>query len=225
LILDLQWFTVVFAMVTLEQAIGERLRQLREACGIRQEEVAVAARKYGLKWTRATIAAIELGQRRLPLGELALIPVVLAEADVTGGRILALADLVPDDDRLVRVARGLELPAKAARALLGGQEVALPTPPIAEACGDAETKAASTLRVSPEAIVQAAHRRWGRSLTAERDRRVEAYTAPMLTLDPAEAARPGWPRRLQAIRGHVTRELLEELRPLLKGTTKKKRSR
>src|SRR5262249_9471208 len=94
-----------------------------------------------------------------------------------------------------------------------------------EALQDAEQKAARALRVSPGAVVEAAHQRWGRGFTAERDRRVGAYTAPMLKQDPDEARRPEWPRRLQAIRGHITRELLEELQTAraVKSQRKKRR--
>lgn len=47
----------------------------------------------------------------------------------------------------------------------------------------------------------------------------------MLKRDPDEARSADWPRRLQAIRGHTTHELLEELRPLLKDVQKESRRR
>jgi hypothetical protein len=73
-----------------------------------------------------------------------------------------------------------------------------------DALGDAETKAAASLGVTPALLALAARKRWGRSLTAERDRRL------------ADRGHTGAePRTLQALRGHITRELLEELRPLL----------
>jgi hypothetical protein len=181
------------------------------------------------------IAAVELGRRRLTLGELAVLPLILVEADVTGGRLLTLEELIPVNEDLVSVGPGLKLPLSVARALLlergSDNWTVAPAKPVIvgadrrvlEADSDAEQKAASTLRVSPEAIVQAAHQLWGRSLTAERENRVDAYTAPMLKLEPDKATEPGWPRRLQAIRGHVTRELLGELRPLLKDTKKGRR--
>jgi transcriptional regulator with XRE-family HTH domain len=236
---------------TIEQAIGQEIRRRREAAGIGQSALAAAARQYGLPWTRALVAAVELGRKRLTLGELALMPIVLAEA-VTGGLVLSLRDLIPDDDRLVAVGPGLELPLRVARPLLLGdddtsstaralllggddsewtselKEVGAESRAV-EAAGDAEQKAALALRISPEFLVDAAHQRWGRGLTAERDRRVEAYTRPMLKLDPSEAERPEWPRRLQAIKGHITRELLKELQTAKamtrKATTKRKAKR
>jgi hypothetical protein len=96
-----------------------------------------------------------------------------------------------------------------------------------EAAGDAERKAAVSIGVPPIALALAARRRWGRSLTAERDRKVANATNPALKLDPAAVQDPKWPRRLQAIRGHITRALVEELGPLLEGvsSSKKRRSR
>jgi hypothetical protein len=76
---------------------------------------------------------------------------------------------------------------------------------VQEAGGEAEQKAARKLGVHPAAVALAAQRQWGQSLTAERDKRV-------LERSPGES-----PRRIQAIRGHVTRTLLGELRPLLQG--------
>ena len=70
--------------------------------------------------------------------------------------------------------------------------------------GDAERKAARKLGVEPLRLSVAAHGRYGRSFTAERDTRVAEQA-------PADAA----PRSLQALRGHVTRAMLAELAPAL----------
>jgi transcriptional regulator with XRE-family HTH domain len=89
-----------------------------------------------------------------------------------------------------------------------------------EAAGDAELKAAASIGVPALALALAARRRWGASLTRWRDRLVEMRTAKARELDHVE----DWPRRLQAVRGHTTRELLDELRPLLEGATTKKKT-
>jgi transcriptional regulator with XRE-family HTH domain len=67
--------------------------------------------------------------------------------------------------------------------------------------GDAEQKAARRLRTFSLAVATTARKRWERSFTEERDRRVTEQA-------PADAT----PATLQALRGHVTRALLEELR-------------
>ncbi len=71
---------------------------------------------------------------------------------------------------------------------------------VLEAAGEAEQKAARKLGVHPAAVALAAQKLWQRSLTAERDRRV------------AERSPAGSPRRVQAMRGHITRLLVGELR-------------
>jgi transcriptional regulator with XRE-family HTH domain len=70
---------------------------------------------------------------------------------------------------------------------------------------DAEMKAARKLHLDDAVEVAfAALRLWGRSLTEERDARVSAMAPPDAS-----------PRTLQALRGHITRQLLEELEPVL----------
>src|SRR5258707_11551520 len=87
------------ALATL---LGQRLRALREGGGKRQEDLAAAARGHGLSWSRATVAAIETGRRRLSVDELLLLPVALnrlavgrtGEASAAGG--LLVAHLLPE---------------------------------------------------------------------------------------------------------------------------------
>jgi len=90
-------------------------------------------------------------------------------------------------DEMVDAARrfGVRGPAEVGRALAG--------------IGDAERNAARRLGVSPERLVLAAVGRWGRSLTDERDIRIERRRA---ATDPD---------RHIMLRGLVTRELLAEL--------------
>ena len=90
-------------------------------------------------------------------------------------------------DALVHAARrfGVRGPAEVGRALAR--------------IGDAERNAARRLGVSPERLVLAAVGRWGRSLTDERDVRIERRRA---ATDPD---------RHITLRGLVTRELLGEL--------------
>ncbi len=100
----------------------------------------------------------------------------------------------PPPDALVHAARrfGVRGPAEVGRALA--------------AIGDAERNAARRLGVSPERLVLAAVGRWGRTLTAERDARIELRRAGTE------------PERHITLRGVVTRELLAELeRDLLPG--------
>ncbi|MDH2392357.1 helix-turn-helix transcriptional regulator [Streptomyces sp. HNM0663] len=61
----------------LAAIVGERLRMLREAKGLRQEDVADAAREFGLNWGRSSIAALEQGSRNLDFEELIVLASVL----------------------------------------------------------------------------------------------------------------------------------------------------
>lgn len=60
--------------------VGARLREMRTQAGLRQDDVAAAARHFGLRWTRATVAAVETGGRELTVSELLLLPRVLSLA-------------------------------------------------------------------------------------------------------------------------------------------------
>lgn len=76
------------------------------------------------------------------------------------------------------------------------------------ASGEAEMKAARKLRVDALDLTVAAFGLWNRSLTQERDARV------------AESEAPNTPSRsIQALRGRVTRQLLEDLKARLKEGT------
>ena len=69
-----------------------------------------------------------------------------------------------------------------------------------EAALDAEIKAARKFEVAPDAIVSASRRLWGRTLTEERDRLLQ------LNSETGQGA-----RARQALRGHITRQLLGQL--------------
>ena len=102
------------ANLALDVIAARRLTELRQSLGLTQSEVARAASKLGLRWTRNTIHAIERfglggrpvevaggspptwpkpsspqsGTRRLTLMELLVVPKILAEACRARGRRL-----------------------------------------------------------------------------------------------------------------------------------------
>lgn len=197
---------------TLEQAIGQQMRRLREAAGVRQETIAAAARFWRLPtWTQATVAAIELGQRGLSVGEFVTLPLLFHEAGIgrpSGGH-LELEDFVP---RMVDgfpnvpvVPDGFGMPLRIVRTLLrGGHPPASVQPDRAETGpGEAERKAARKLGCSPNDIVAAARQLWGHTLSEERDQRIGKRAEKLDR------------RSLQAVRGRVTRALVRDLEPML----------
>jgi hypothetical protein len=209
------------------------MREARQRLGLRQEDAAARARAYGLPtWIRGTVAQAEVGARRFALEEVLL----LALAYET-----SLAELIAGDDgELVELTPQARLSVGALKAMLSGDQAAvqgLSTEAVdiparrgapatsrsgrfpdvlAEAqrfgigdrsllehaldeVSDAERHAARKLGATPERVNLAAVRRWGRTLAEERDHRLSERASGV----PA--------RRLQALRGHITRELLTEL--------------
>lgn len=230
-------------LATLHDAIGRRLRSMREAANLRQDELADAARRSGLRWTRATVAGIESGRRRLSLEEVLLLPLALERANIYAPddaelRRPNLRDLLPPDEQWLIVGQSRisstfladtafgrrtatpaplqrlqfrEQPAVVADAKRAWKRIWQDTEfnrdimALAEvdALAEAEEKAAAKFGVTATLVALAARKLWGRSLTQERDRRVAANSSERSA------------GALQAIRGHVTRGLLDELEPIL----------
>jgi transcriptional regulator with XRE-family HTH domain len=76
------------------ELVGERMREAREEAGLRQADVAEVAQRFGLKWGRSSVAALEAGTRNLSIEELALMPFI---AVVAG---LPIDQLIRDDDKV-----------------------------------------------------------------------------------------------------------------------------
>lgn len=70
----------VSELPSLSQAIGRRMRELRDEHGRTAGEVAEAAQEWGLRWQRSTVASIETGKRGLSAEELVVLPVILSTA-------------------------------------------------------------------------------------------------------------------------------------------------
>ena len=231
----------------LSQVIGEHIRTLREGSGRRQDDLALTARqRYGLPWTRATVAAIETGKRRLSIEEMVLLPMIMSFSHCSE-HFIELKDLIPEgDDDWVKVSPESNVHLEFVRAVL--QNRAAETVPglidspesrrirkylpklIASARAqdaehqriqkkwgvkitgllekekttDAVLKVARRLRTVPLEVVAIAHKLWDRGLEEERDRRIA-----MAELGETE------PRGLQALRGHVTRKMIVEMRSCL----------
>lgn len=236
----------------LSLVIGRQIRELRQAAGLRQDEVARFAREIGWNWTAATVAAIETGRRELSLAEFLTLPFIGGQFGDHAPRSLGEfigsdAALAADDPAAlaaVLLSPDILIGRVNLRALVQGAKVRgaefhrdhdgklRHLPPAADEISrtalfsrranrrkisarletqfDAERKAARRLGVTTEAIVNAARRLWGRTLTKERDTRVKDSKG-------TDSA-----RSLQALRGHVTRELLDELQQGLKNKRRRR---
>ncbi len=213
--------------ITLAAVIGERVRALRESLGDSQDDLARGVRDLGLNWQRSTVAALEAGTRGLSVEELVVLcrllraaphelvgtdeevslgPHSTARGDAVRRLLTGESDFAADDfdsrfDRDVR--RGLKAGDELDQAMQHlwprsrlDQRVAA----YRASTGEAEQKLARRLNVDRWLLSIAAYRLWGRSLSEERDARVSAEAPPDATI-----------RQLQALRGHVTRSLAEEL--------------
>jgi hypothetical protein len=217
---------------TIWQLIGGNLQRIR---GDRsQDELAAMARRGGLPWSRQVISALEAGTRELNLGEVLLLCTAIGASptDLLAGE---------EEEWVILQPRGeepsvLDLPGLGTYTLMGSMAKAMPIgdlrnlvsgPKPARAVvktwaqnrqkfdestaavtvemasrHEAELHIARKLGVEPADVARAAVELWGTSLTEERDRRVAVV-------------RQGDGDR-RAIRGHVTRNLIAELRPKIK---------
>lgn len=224
--------------LSFRQAVGAQIRKLREQRGVRQEIVALMARRWGLPWTSATVAQMETGRRHLTAEEWLLLPAVLTRtlhpaepytwADLipklmkgqitltagAGTDPLALQSLVEkkgvinaeEEDRFdTPYTRHLQAWAEIERQQRQKGRISSAGPPL-DVITDVDRKAGRSLNVPPGSITQAAHRLWNRSLTEEREFRLVAAGHELSS-----------PRRAQALRGAVTRDLFTELRRTLRG--------
>jgi transcriptional regulator with XRE-family HTH domain len=210
--------------VLLQSVITDNMRRIRRERKVLQEDVAMAARWVGVMWSSTTVAQIESGTRQLSLDEFLLLPLILrcklsdlvavedGDQPVKLGfnTILdpeAVADLVSAkgpqlrDDQipmLPGLEEKLDPRIKEAISDSGLEPTLLSYLKVREgARGEAERKAAQTLKWPAVLITALAIRLWNRPMTEERDARAR------------EQAAEG--KEARAVRGHVTRQLLLEI--------------
>lgn len=219
---------------TIWLLIGQNIERIRKERRLSQDDAAAIVRRGGLPWSRQVVSGLEAGTRELDVGEFVLL---CAAFSVTPGEVLHGAEdewvevLPRGDDTFVKwevpgigkyeiptTSLGRTMPIGDIRALLAGDRKAreinrkwaeyrqrkddtvAAVGLAVSASREAEMHAAARLGIDPVDVVKRAHKLWGRSLTEERDNRVARRT------DPETSA-----RSLQALRGWITRQLLDEL--------------
>jgi hypothetical protein len=194
---------------SLRQVVAVRLREHREGLiSLTQDDVARAAQRLGFDWGRSSVAAIEAGERDLSGAELLALPYILDEAirvAVPGARIgyrVSLAELLrPGRTEVLALSDTLTMTRKQVDGWLEGAHPELnPRRLDTETVGEAEQKAARSLGVTVSTLSSMTNKAWGHSLTVERDARL----ADRDDVTPQT-------------RGHVTRQLVSELRQQQKG--------
>jgi transcriptional regulator with XRE-family HTH domain len=204
--------------IPLTEAVRLRLRALRKEREWTREDVAALARSHGLEWTHDTVKNVEAGSREVSTEELLVVLLMFGGMSAEeyfgeGSPSLALsASLAVEPAALAQIIAGTfrqdalvtprtvaayaSIPSVATMTFTGQTVVVKTTIPLAD------QKAACVLCVSVDELQAAATRSWGHSLAAERDQRLEERLGE----------RQVSPRSRQALRGHITRELLAELR-------------
>lgn len=220
------------ATVPWDVHVGRNLRAWRTARALTQADVASAVRSRGLEWVQSTVAALERGARTLAFHEAVALAgaLELRPAELFSGhewvafgaagkvRASAVANILsghedevdptfqfgsPDDE----LATSERMLATTSERSLWWEEAGWEDLLRARwaARGEAEMKATKSQGLDdlePEEVAILAMKIFqGRSLTEERDR---------LLAEEADATAS--PRRVQAIRGHITRSLLEQIR-------------
>jgi transcriptional regulator with XRE-family HTH domain len=218
------------ANIPLSAAIGRNLAVYRsEVLGWTQDFMAAQLRLHGVGWNRSQLAKVERGERAVSLEELLLLGLVLN---------VPLSAFFAGPNEWVQLTDRADVRLGAVAPMLGGSQprqtdarFAVEEPPAldpawpelgqadlaladAESHGEAEEKAAARLGVDPLTVARAARVAWGMSLPSERDRRAAAIASER---SPAST--------VQASRGHITRDLTKELKPVIAERTKKARKR
>lgn len=236
----------------LSQVVGERVRQFREARGVRQEDVADEARKYGFPWGRSSVAALEAGNRDLSFAELLILPSLLKRLGgwdepllppgvnvILNENLWMPASQIPSHvfALMTPSVRSERLPAEDEDFILGGLENEPPRKSL-----KTRQSIARTVQVYDYLLLVLWPGRGGLHLTPEFTRGVEIARKIAERVKTPDGKSPDWQliqifswglwgrnpgderdaraasrgtyetkRALQSARGHVTRELIEEL--------------
>lgn len=180
----------------------------------------MAAQRLGIEWGRSSVTALEAGVRELTASELLALPSIMLAALIAKhpddwqqweDEVQLAAFIKLDSSETLELSGSLQLPHMVLAGWFDKKHKLVRPQPIVvgsalHVAGEAERKLARKLGIDPNTVVTAAVKRWGRSLTEERDARVSALV---------DDDTP--PRTVQARRGRVTRELLKELNLKPKG--------
>ncbi|CAI7980248.1 hypothetical protein FRAHR75_770040 [Frankia sp. Hr75.2] len=216
------------ATLSFRQVVGEGVRRVREATGARQDDVAVAARKRGLTWSRQKVAMLERGSKPVSVEELVILLELLTEVC---RRPVGLGELIAPDTRIA-LSPEVAIGGREMVQILGGEpstigtelmpglvvtgapEPRVPVGPFAvtrseldgwlREAGEVEANAARRIGVPLAVFVTAARFRFGRGFTLERDARAQ------------ELYDDAGPDRRRGLRSRMSRELTQEVADLIR---------
>lgn len=203
--------------ISFDALVGEKLRHWRQLNGRSLEQFSAEAQWWGLPWGPSTLAKIERGERPLQAAEFIVLTQCVRglenllagqgewEVTLTEQTSFSLSQVVSalagDHGWLVTapvIQDALDSDVDDLEEFIDRMILSQAPTPADAAKREHERTLAKTLGVTPLAIAEAAFALWGHGLTEEREER--------LSQDPTQTR-----RTLQALRGHVTRDLKNEL--------------
>lgn len=191
------------APIQFPDFVRGRVREHRTARGWTREDLAGSARQLGLDWTEGTVRHIEDGSRGVGDDLVALLLIFgIGAGDFFGTQ----------GPRVIVPGRILEEPSELGE-IFGGTYFKRRRPyerwvakvETETGARTADQKAAKALGLTVTRLEELTKPRWGRYFTEEREARLNAQVK----------GREVSPRSRQALRGHITRKLLDELREVL----------
>jgi hypothetical protein len=161
-----------------------------------QEEVALAMSSAGVGWRRSTVGAIEGGSRGVAIDEIVLLSTIFAK---------------PSLDWWVGAEQGgATHRTAAAQDVLRSVADLLDSSPVARVA-EVDARAARRLFLKPVDLAKRAEDQWGHSLLDEREHRLANRVAGATVTE----------AQLRALRGRITRELIDEMSASTVGTSTK----
>lgn len=177
-------------MPSIADVVARNVRDLRRDAGLSQDALADRLRRFGLDWTRNSVAYLESGESEPPLSVLLVLSAALgvkpARLLEARGRVsITETATVPAADLPSLLSGRARLPE---RKTYSWRDLAI----SAASAGEAERYFARKHGLDPEKVAALAFDLWRRSLTDERDR-IAGADAPRM------------------VKAHATRKLQAEL--------------
>ena len=109
----------------MSKMVGRRVREIRNQYGLTQDNLSMVAReRFGLSWTRPTIAAMETGKRQLSVEEFLLIPLILNLAlweKRANAKTVQLIDVMPHPEAWIYISPQCAARPAALRDIIAGK--------------------------------------------------------------------------------------------------------
>ena len=208
---------------TISHVVGVNLARLRKEAGLTADEIAARVRLVGLDWSRSTVTNLETNRKVLEVNEFILLLMLFGGPNelLAGEHPARLSPRFDNDLADLRnQLRGFRTDGEAPLNPVDGSswrknntfpesDSAPAKDPMKsrtnERPNEAELKAARKYKVPPEFFQEVAWKRWGCSMTDERERRLRNV--------PFSESKS---KNLRSLRGRITRNLLEEIDAALK---------